>query len=310
MSQSAYAKRAEVVSKIPNFWPLVVERAPPEIDQFIQPQDSQIIAESLLNVEVTRPEIAVGPENIASGKQGNPKTISITKTFKPNDFFSNTTLTKTFHQRRAKNGWTGLVSEPVKIDWKKGKDLSEGLTDMAVALFESRKKTGDFLAKGLPEYTALKKKVETANGMNTSFFTWFGFVSSHRYVSAEESAKADEEFAAKKAERGAGKAAAEQEAQEDEDEEDEEDDSEVEVHEAGEELAIALADDLWPGAIRYFTEAQEMDGMSEMDFEEMEDDSDEGEPVDIRALVQDKGGKGSSRKTSGSGAPPSKKQKK
>lgn len=181
---------------------------------------------------------------------------------------------------------------------------------MAVALFEARKKTGDFLAKGPPEYTTLKKKLETANGMNTSFFTWFGFVSGVRYVTAEESAKADEEFAAKKAERSAGKAAVEQETQDEEDEEYPDDDTEVEVHESGENIAIALADDLWPGAIRYFTEAQEMDEMSELDFEEMDDDSDEGEPVDIRALVQEKGGKGAGRKASGSGAPPSKKQKK
>jgi hypothetical protein len=87
------------------------------------------------------------------------------------------------------------------------------------------------------------------------------------------------------------------------------------VHEEGEQLAISIAEDLWPGAIKYFTQAQGMDDMSDIDFEEMEmedeDDSDdgEGEVVDIRALIGEKGGK-SDRKSSGSGAPAAKKQKK
>ena len=198
------------------------------------------------------------------------------------------------------------------MQWKEGKDLSEGLNGMAVKLFEVRKKAGDYLKKDVPEYEALAEKLTTANAVNTSFFTWFGFVSGRRYVSAGESEKAEAEF-----KKGDAKPEEEKEEDEDEDEEDKNDDSVVEVHEEGEQLAISIAEDLWPAAIKYFTQAQGMDGMSDLDFEEMddmEDDDDDsedgGEAVDIRALINSKGGKGE-RKSSGSGAPPAaKKQRK
>jgi hypothetical protein len=309
ISQSAYARRAEAISQIPNFWPLVLEQAPPEIDQFIQPRDSQILVESLINLEVIRPEIALGPEAIvASNNGGNPRSLRIKFEFKENEHFENEVLEKTFWYRRASDGWTGLVSEPVKINWKAGKDLTEGLTNMAVKLFDARKKSGgDFTKKDVPEYAALKKKAETANGMNTSFFTWFGFVSGRRYVSAEESEKAEKERDAKKAQSTEKTS---EDALTGEDEAEANDDTEVEVHEAGEELAIAIAEDLWPGAIKYFTQAQEAEEMSDIDFEELQDldeESEDGAPVDIRSLVQN--GNANGRKASG-GGPPSKKQKK
>jgi len=182
---------------------------------------------------------------------------------------------------------------------------------MAVKLFEARKKAGDFLKADLPEYEALAEKLTTANAINTSFFTWFGFVSGRRYISAEESAKAEAEYKEKKA-KGEKIAPEEEDDDEDDEGEDKNDDSVVEVHEEGEQLAIAFAEDLWPGAIKYFTQAQGMDDMSDIDFEEMdmEDESDdgEGEPIDIKALIAGKGGKGD-RKSSGSGAPAAKKQK-
>jgi len=302
LSKPAYEKRATITSQIPNFWAIVLETCPPEIDQFIQPQDSQIFAESLTSISVTRPEIDSDAAN------GNPRTVAFRFEFKPNDFFDNTVLEKTFHWRRASDGWTGLVSEPVAVQWKKGKDLSEGLNEMAVKLFEARKKAGDFMKTDLPEFDALAEKLTTANAVNTSFFTWFGFVSGRRYVSAEESENAEAEH-----KKGAAKP---EEDDEDDEEEDKNDDTVVEVHEEGEQLAISIAEDLWHGAIKYFTQAQGMDDMSDIDFEEMEmegddDDSDdgEGEELDIRALIGNKGGKGE-RKSSGSGAPAAKKQKK
>lgn len=278
----------------------MLETCPPEIDQFIQPQDSQIFAESLKSIEVSRPEI-----------ETSPRSVSIKFEFAPNDFFENTVLEKTFWWRRASDGWTGLVSEPVNVEWKKGKDLSEGLNGLAVQLFEARKKAGDFLKRDLKEYEALAKKLESANAVNTSFFTWFGFVSGRRYVSAEESEKAEKEYKEKKAKGETGKPDETEEEDEDEEDDDKDDDSMVEVHEEGEQLAIAIAEDLWPGAIKYFTQAQGMEEMSDIDFEEMEEDEEsddgEGEAIDIRALVGGK--KGGDRKSSGSGAPAAKKQK-
>ncbi|KAK5164638.1 uncharacterized protein LTR77_009844 [Saxophila tyrrhenica] len=310
LSAPLYAKRTEVTRKIPNFWPLVIEQAPPDIDQWIQPHDSRIIAESLLNIEVRRPEL----DNKGSG---NPRSVSIKLEFKPNQDFEDTVLEKTFWHRRAKDGWSGLVSEPVRVHWKKGKDLTEGLTDGAVALWEARKKTGDMTAKTLPEYYALKKKVDSWNGSNTSFFTWFGWVSGRRWVSAEESEEANRMYLESKEKRmkaAKSEGDAAEDTNEDEDQEEENDDEAVEVHQAGEELAISFAEELWPNALKLFTQAQD-DDISEIDFEDMdtdeEDEDDDDEPIDIRALVQDKGGKARSRDSTGGGAaPPSKKQKK
>ena len=266
----------------------MIEQAPPEIDQYIQPQDSRILVENLIDVEVRRPELDIK-------RSGNPNSLSIKFEFKENDYFEDKVLEKTFWYRRAKDGWVGLVSEPMRISWKTEKDITEGLTDMARDLFEARAKIGDMTAKGLPEYTALKKKVEHWNGMNTSFFTWFGWVSGRRWVSAEESEEANEEYAALKERRKAGeKVELPEEAVTDADVE-LEDDEAVEVHQAGDDLAIAFAEDLWPNATKFFTQAQEIDeDMSDAEFEVSDSDAYDAEagddlPVDIRSLVQGKG---------------------
>ncbi|GAB7360675.1 hypothetical protein MBLNU230_g0554t1 [Neophaeotheca triangularis] len=323
LSQPIYAKRAAAVSKIPNFWPLVLEQAPPEIDRFIQPQDSAVFAEALLSVTVSRPEIE--PE----ASTGNPRSLRFRFEFAENEWFEDTVLEKTFWYRRALDGWSGLVSEPVGIRWKKGRDLSKGLVGMAVGLFEARKARGEMGARELKEFEVLKGAMETANPAAESFFTWFGFVGSRRWVGAEESEAATKAHLERRERRRNGEkveeptpeeaAAAAKETLDEEEEGGEDDGDVVELNPQGDELAIALADDVWPGALRYFMQAQEMDDeMSEGDFEELEGDiSDlegegEGEPVDIRALVgQQKGPKsGKGRTASGSGQPPSKKVKK
>ncbi|KAM3417564.1 Protein SET [Cercospora zeina] len=306
LSKAAYTKRAKAVAKIPNFWPLVIEASPPEIDGFVHPQDSKIFAESLINISVARHELDATP-------QGHPRSVTITFEFKENEAFDDEVLEKKFWYRRASDGWVGLVSEPVKIQWKKGQDMTEGLTDAAVALFEARKKTGDMMNKGLPEYTALKKKTEHSNGQNTSFFSWFGFVSSRRWVSAEEAEKAEKEHQARLEARKRGeKVEMPEEEEDDDDNEDGEGmygDQAVEVFDNGDDLATTLAEEIWPNAIKYFTQAQEMDDaeLSEMDFEDMDEDGDDEPAVDIRSLVADKGGK--SKRQSDAG-PPAKKQKK
>ncbi|QIX01479.1 hypothetical protein AMS68_006996 [Peltaster fructicola] len=289
LQKPLYAKRKETLAKIPNFWPLVFEQAPPEIDQYIQTEDSRVFADSLESIEVIRSELE------KDGKNGSPRSLRIAFNFKANDQFEDTQLVKDFHWRRASDGWTGLVSEPVRVQWKSGNDLSHGLTEMAYKLFEARKKGGDMTNRKLPEYNKLKKEIESWNARNTSFFTWFAWVSDRRYVSAEESAKANKEFDELKEKRKNGEKVDMPEPNEEDIGAN--DDSEVEAMEDGEDLAISIADELWPNAIKYFTQAQELDDMSEMDFEE-DDEDDEDTPVDIRSLVQRDDG------------PPSKKQKK
>lgn len=298
LSKPIYEKRAAAAARIPNFWPLVLEQAPPEFDPYIQPNDNRIINESLSSITVTRP-------GLDGGLHGNPRDLCIRFEFKPNDDFEDTVLEKHIWHRRPKAGLSALVSEPVKIHWKKGKDLTGGLTDMSLALFEARKKVGDMQAKGVPEYNALRNKLENSSTANTSFFTWFGWISSNRYVSAEESEEANIEHERQKELRRNGETEGLQEDGVEDGEEEE-----VDVHPAGEDITIIIAEDLWPNASKFFTSAMELGEPSEDDFEDddgEEDEDDDDQPVDIRSLVQQKDGK--SRKEQNDG-PPSKRAKK
>lgn len=166
-------------------------------------------------------------------------------------------LEKKFWFRKSKD-WTGLVSEPVLIHWKKGKDLTSGLTDAAYKLFEARKKLGidtsDEKARKketkLPEYKALADKIDTTTDSSISFFGLFAFVSSWRFVSAEESekvTKADKEKL-EKVKRG-------EKTEEDEDEAEEEsqDSQEVEVFPGADEFVTIIMEDMWPNAIKYYS---------------------------------------------------------
>ncbi|USP72961.1 hypothetical protein yc1106_00235 [Curvularia clavata] len=301
-----YKKRAELVAKIPHFWALVFEQAPPEIDNFIQPTDSKVLAEYLSTLEVSRFEL--------DDPSGSPRSFSLKFGFTENEYFEDKVLEKKFWFRKTKD-WQGLVSEPVKINWKKGKDLSDGLTDAAYELGQLRAKLAADTTNGAAvkeeakseEYKKLVNKIETATDASISFFGLFSFVSGYRWVSAEESAQATKEEKERfdKVRRG------EKIEDDDDDEEDPQDYQEIEVFPGGDEVATIIAEDMWPNAIKYykgmFDEEEDDEELSEISDDAMEaeyydddDDEDNDEPVDIRALV----GKG--RK----GQPPAKKQRK
>ncbi|GME65837.1 Nucleosome assembly protein (NAP) [Neofusicoccum parvum] len=301
ITQPLYSKRQDLVAKLPNFWALVLEQVPPEVDQFIQPSDSHIFAECLQSIEVTRFEI--------DDPAGSPRSFAVKFGFGKNEYFDNEVLEKKFWYRRSLDGWSGLVSEPVKINWKKGKDTTDGLTDAAVELFEARQKLSaqDLKTKfkKLPEYKNVIKKMELSEEGTQSFFSWFGFASVRPYVSAEESAQATMKEAEERTKRAKG------EKVEQEKEEEEEDGvdffEESEIFPAGDELATLIAEDIWPNAIKYFTSAQEAD---DEDLSSIEDDGewgsdDDGEPVDIRSLVKGKGKK----EKNGESSPPAKKRR-
>jgi len=295
-----YKKRAEFVAGIPHFWCLVLEQAPPEIDNFIQPTDSEVLAECLDTFEVSRFEL--------NDPKGSPRSFSLKFGFKDNEWFENKTIEKKFWFRKSKD-WEGLVSEPVKINWKNGKDLTSGLTDAAYKLYQARQTLKDPKKESqLPEHKALETMIETTHEASVSFFGLFAFVSGYRWVSAEESAQADKEEKERleKVRRG------EQIPEDDEDDEieDIEDFQAVEVFPGGDEVATILAEDLWQNAIKYYKSHFEEDGMdsddedlSEVDVDmEEEDDDESAEEVDIRALV----GKGKK----DNAQPPNKRQRK
>lgn len=240
-----YKKRAELVSKIPNFWALVLEQAPPDVDQYIQPSDSQVFAECLKSIELERFDI-----------QNTPRSFSLKFSFAPNEWFEDKTLEKKFYFRRASDNWTGLVSEPVKVNWKKGKDLTQGLTDAAIKYFEAQKKhsktaNGSGSTEKLPEQKEVMELVEKSDSASR-FFTLFGFVSERRYVSAEESDAANAAEKERRVKANAG---------EDVDDVEEEgldyEDLEAEICPQGSDLATMIAEDIWPNAIKYFSKSSQ-----------------------------------------------------
>ena len=157
------------------------------------------------------------------------------------------------------------MSEPVKIDWKaKEKDLTGGLLDLVISAYEEEKKatSASSTSKGstklaskklTPLQKQLKAKIEKTPTGGSSFFTWFGYIG--RRVSAEESALAAQK---EKDEREALKAGKKDEApreKEIEEEEEEDDDLsyELEIFPDGDDLAVSISEDLWPGALKYFS---------------------------------------------------------
>jgi len=190
----------------------------------------------------------------------DPRSVSISFTFAPNEYFNNEVLQKKFWYRQAKDGWSGLVSEPVKIDWKKDRDLTGGLLDLVVKAWEQE--SGKISEKLTAEQMSLIKQIESTGMGGLSFFAWFGFIG--RRISAAESVEATKAEAKAVADRKAGKKSdgccdgdhADGHAHgEGEDEEMEDLDLEMslEIFPDGDDLAVAIAEDLWPGAIKYFS---------------------------------------------------------
>ncbi|PFH55113.1 hypothetical protein XA68_10679 [Ophiocordyceps unilateralis] len=244
LSKPLFAKRAELVADIPNFWPLVMEQSPCEIDEFIQPSDAALLLGSLRSLSVDRFELPDG---------GDPRSIAIRFDFADNDHFHDTTLEKKFWWRRAKNGWSGLVSEPVDIRWKSAeKDLTGGLVSLA------RKVWDDHQAKQESDAKKKLKEVMNKTGLGgVSFFAWFAFRG--RAISAQESDEAAE--AARQA-RQQGR-----QVDDDTDSESDEYEDDLEVFPMADDVAVAIAEDLWPSAIKYFIQAQEQEAMSDAAFE-------------------------------------------
>lgn len=307
LSKPLYTQRSSLIKKIDNFWTIALEQAPEEIDQYIMPSDSELFAACLKDIDLDRFDI---PETIPDSSNnvddyGQPRSFKLTFEFSENDWFSDASITKTFWYRHSKHGLATLVSEPVKINWKKGKDLTRGLLDASCNLFEAQKKAGKGTkAKSLPEFEQLQKKIRTSTGGAQSFFTFFGYRGP--WISEEESREATKKMREDKGKYDPDADMEEASPDMDSDGEDEE----SEIFPGGAELATVLAEDFYTGAIKYFTEAQEADLMSDDDFEDVdgEDDGDDDEEVpNLVELVN--GGKGKGAADTAAGQPPKKKRK-
>ncbi|KAG6311337.1 hypothetical protein E4U22_002717, partial [Claviceps purpurea] len=155
---------------------------------------------------------------------------------------------------------------PVEIKWKPGKDLTNGLLDLAKKVYEEDK-AGKH-DQNSPAKEALIKKLDDVNIATVSFFNMFGYRG--RYITAEESAAAFMELEEKRKARKEGKPPVEE--MEDDDDDDEYD---FEILHNAEDLALAIAEDLYPDAIRYFRRGEQLVMKADIDFDDFDDDTDE-----------------------------------
>lgn len=288
-------ERDEAIANSPlkgTFWTQVFANAPPDVDEYVLESDAAVLGTALQSLSVERFEV---------DDQGNgePRSFRLIFEFRPadNEHFDNEKLVKDFYWRkqitRSPAGvkrWEGLVSEPVRINWKTGQDLTRGVLDAACDLAEAEKKNkGD--RKELPEFKKLQSKIEESHEHDdgkdaddddfslgalspagTSFFSLFGYRG--RSVSAEESQAATKEDDERFEKLLKGEQVEDDE--EDEDDDDEDDDEAAEIFRDGDELAIALAEDLYTHAFKYFGGSADDEDLSELMDGENEDD-DEGE---------------------------------
>lgn len=292
MTKDTLAARQNTINKIPGFWAVVFDHASTELEAAITSDDLEVFANALKGIEVLRPEIPASAHPSQLGLQhfGEPRSVTIRFHFSENEWIADSVLEKTFFYRYGKDGSAGLVSEPVRVNWKPGKDLTEGLTDAAYNFWAAQKqdpaqqldgvvagearKARDAAARKIPEYKALADLLETAAKGAVSFFNFFSYRG--RWTSAAESAEAKAELLARR------QAAANGGALDNEDEDDEDEDfpeEGVETFPAGHECAVAIAEDIFPSAIDYFL-ADTIDSDDELDGVDI-DDSDNDEDVEM-----------------------------
>lgn len=234
---------------------------PAAIESSIQSCDLQILS-SLKAIEVTRFEVDDDPEH------GDPRNIKFVFEFDSGIFFEDKVLEKKFWYRRGKDGWAGLVSEPVRVRWKSNADPTLGLLDIAVDAYEERLKgSGTIISSqgnkrcrtepsydGAGAYSRLVNALEDSDAHSISFFAFFGYRG--RNVTTEESAKS--------CQNGSGNVVPEGNRSVSERslkslignttplDSDDEDPLAHEIFPAGEEVANALCEDIFPSALRYF----------------------------------------------------------
>ncbi|KAI2630107.1 hypothetical protein GGS21DRAFT_215962 [Xylaria nigripes] len=288
MSRDVFDARQKTIAKIPSFWAVTFDNANTELEATITPPDLDVFSAALTSLEVTRPEIPADakPFDVGLDKFGEPRSLKFTFRFADNEWFSDKELSKTFYFRFGKDGSAGLVSDPIKINWKSAeKDLTQGLTDAALTFFNAQKAdpsqqldgildnkarhARDAAAKQMPQYQALVKKLHDTPEGALSFFNFFSYRG--RWISAAEHVEAKANLLAKNKAAQAGEDIADEDDDEDDDEDEDFTEEAVETFTAGHEVAVAIAEDVYPNAIDYFL-GNSID--SDVDFED-EDDEDE-----------------------------------
>merc|ERR1711939_499593 len=204
-----YTKRKALLDRVPDFWPTVFGNGPEEVQQFLSPDDLALIS-CIKSFTVDR-------HQIESATKGEPRSLRFTFEFAENEFIEDKQLVKEFEYKPREDGPGSLVSKPIPIKWKNGKEQVE-LVDRE-ALWQHEKLRDKMV------------KLDESDEHEPSFFNWFGFRGAVNTAVPK-----------KPADNGANGA------------DDEEVDQmlEVEIFPAGEEVAIVLAEELWTDAMDYF----------------------------------------------------------
>jgi hypothetical protein len=194
----------------------------------------------------------------------------------------------------------------VRIKWKEGMDPTKGLLDAACDLADAEKAV---LEKGsraklsaeermkLPKYEKLVEKVaqmeleaenaaqeDDEEGMSSlaglSFFAWFGYRG--KDVTADESKLANKEDRERWEKIANGEDVDDRHENEDDDNEDQDDDGlvDAEIFPDGEDLAIALGEDIWPNALKYYVQSYDVASDFDSDVGSSDFGSDTEDPAD------------------------------
>ncbi|KAF3897322.1 NapB [Trichophyton interdigitale] len=330
LMRPVYAKRNELIAsklKDLDFWPRVFSNLPAEIDEFILPSDAQILASCLKNFNIER----IGVDE-ATG-QGEPRSLRFTFEFDTGDdniWFTNDKLVKDFHWRRElkitaagkRRVWEGLVSEPVRINWKPDMDPTHGLLDAACDLAEAEKafikkekkdKISEDERMSLPEFEKLVElaaKVEAqaapdnegeedgdedgASPAGLSFFAWFGYRGADVSEKESEAARKEDKETTEKRRKGED-IPGEDDDEDDEDEEEEDSLAIAEIFADGQNVAIAFGEEVWPEALQSYVDSymvpDDFEDFDELDVEEMEALVAGGADDDDDDKEEEKGGK-------------------
>ncbi|MCJ1370077.1 hypothetical protein MMC20_001289, partial [Loxospora ochrophaea] len=238
-----YARRTSLLERIPHFWPIVFNQAPEEISSYIQPSDLPALA-ALKDFHADRFKGSSRSSNPKVTKDTGMGSVIIRFEFLENEYFSNRIVEKSFWFHRTPSDQAEFVSEPVKIDWRPGKDLTNGLLDLAVDVWK-RELDRSERGKDVAKYQELVRRVVESSQMGVSFFAWFGFRGRDSMTTISTKTKT---------EKGTGESINRDEAAGTDPNEADYEEAEIEreIFPGGEELAIALSEDLYPNALSYF----------------------------------------------------------
>lgn len=300
LRQSEYAKRelytnrSKLLQQIPSFWPTVLGAGPDEFQAILSENDGEVLA-SITNLNIERYQIK-------SDTEGEPRSLRFTFEF-DSELFEDKSVTKDFEfiANDDVQGGGGYVSKPVNFKWTKaGKkkgvnkmlDLAEQLYQAEMALGSTDKKDKSQWAidhksrEGLWQFEKLRDAMEKEEekamdgedvDSGRSFLDWFG------YRGAVGLVVPDATPAPERSDKNG------EEEDEDEDEDDTADPTlDIEIFPAADDIATALAEDLWPNIMDYFMQAQDEDDDDvDVDMSGDEEDDDAPELVEFDGFDAD-----------------------